>query len=475
MIDIDNLTVKKLHELYINKELSVSEVIDAYKNRIQEKNPELNAFLEVYSDIEQYVKIAQEKIDNGSATFLTGVPIAIKDNLLWKGHNVSAASKILQGYVAEYSSPVVESILREGAVIMGRTNMDEFAMGASTENSAFGPTKNPIDVSRVPGGSSGGSAAAVAAGMVLCAIGSDTGGSIRQPAAFCNVVGMKPTYGTVSRYGLIAMSSSLDQIGPFAKNVTDAEILFNALNDIDPHDSTLVPLLKRESNKKDFEKIVGVPYSFIKEGVDEEVTIAFNKSIEALKRAGYEIKDIELPLTPMSLAVYYILMPAEVSSNLARFDGIRYGAKTGNNVNTLDDFYKDIRTNLFGPEVRRRSILGAFILSHGYYDAYYGKAISLQKAIKIEFQKAFKDVGAIILPTSPTLPFKFGEKSNSPLEMYLADLFTAPANIAGIPGISVPVPNEKSNLPVGVQVLSPDFNEANMFKVALEIENLSNI
>ncbi len=473
MIELEKLTIKKLHEMYVSKTVTVSEVVSAYMQNIKEKNEELNVYLEVFSDTEEYIKIAQEKIDNGTASFLTGVPVAIKDNMLWQGHHVTSASKMLVGYVANYSSPVILKLLEEGAIIMGRTNMDEFAMGASTENSAFGPTKNPIDTSLVPGGSSGGSAAAVAANMALCAIGSDTGGSIRQPAAFCGVVGMKPTYGFVTRYGLIAMASSLDQIGPFAKNCTDAEILFNALNFYDKNDSTLIPMEKREVMKKASGKKIGVPYSFIEKGVDAEVKDAFDKTISGLKAQGYEIVDTKLPTTPLSLAVYYILMPAEVSSNLARFDGIRYGNKPDPApINSITDFYKNVKTNLFGAEVRRRCILGAFILSHGYYDAYYNKAIALQSAIKKEFAEAFNDVDFIMMPTTPTLPFKLGEKSGDPLAMYLADLFTAPANIAGLPAISVPVKFNESSLPVGVQVISKEGSDFNLFTIGTDIENL---
>ena len=473
MIEIEKLTIKKLHEMYISGQVTVKEVVDAYLKNIDLKNKDLNVYLEVFSDTDEYVKIAQEKINNKTASFLTGVPVAIKDNLLWKGHRVSSASKMLEGYVATYSSPVVEKLLEEGVIILGRTNMDEFAMGASTENSAFGPTKNPLDTSRVPGGSSGGSAAAVAANMALCAIGSDTGGSIRQPAAFCGVVGMKPTYGYVTRFGLIAMASSLDQIGPFAKDCVDAEILFNALNFYDKNDATLVPMDKREELKRPIGRKIGIPHSFIKEGVDGEITTAFDRAVKDLESNGYEIVPVELPLTPLSLAVYYILMPAEVSSNLARFDGIRYGGEPKDGVvNSIMDFYKNVRTDLFGAEVRRRSILGAFILSHGYYDAYYNKAIKLQNAIKDEFTKAFEDVDFVMLPTTPSLPFKFGEKSSDPLAMYLADLFTAPANIAELPAISVPVNTNSEQLPVGIQIIAPKGNDSSLFQIGSIIEKL---
>ncbi len=471
MIDLNNLTIKNLHEMYTSKSVTVREVVDAYKQNIIDKNQDLNVYLEVFDDIDEQVKRAEEIFTNGKANFMTGVPLAIKDNMLYKGHRVSSASKMLENYVATYSSPVIEKLIESGAVILGRTNMDEFAMGASTENSGFGVTKNPLDTTLVPGGSSGGSAAAVAANMALCAIGSDTGGSIRQPAAFCGVVGMKPTYGTVSRYGLIAMASSLDQIGPFAKNTEDAEILFNFLNFYDKNDATVIPMDKRNAERTEFRKRIGVPKSFIAEGVDTKVMEYFNKTIDTLKNSGYEIVDVDLPLTPLSLAVYYILMPAEVSSNLARFDSIRYGSVDNVDSASVSDFYKHNRSKFLGAEARRRSILGAFILSHGYYDAYYNKAIKIQKAITKEFMEAFKDVDAIMLPTTPTMPFKIGEKSDSPLSMYLADLFTAPANIAGLPAISVPVQTE-NNLKVGIQIIAPKFADKILFSLGSEIEKL---
>lgn len=471
MIDINNLNIKELHKLYNEKKVTVKEIVDLYLENIKTKNPDINAYLEVYNDIDDYVKIAQDKIDKGEATFLTGVPVAIKDNMLFKGHIVSAGSKMLENYVAPYTSSTVQSLLNQGVVIIGRTNMDEFAMGSSTESSSYGITKNPLDTSLVPGGSSGGSAAAVAMNGALISFGSDTGGSIRQPAAFCGLVGLKPTYGTVSRHGLIAMSSSLDQIGPISKNVDDAEIAFEALNDMDTMDSTLTSINTRNKFKKEFKKRIGIPRDFIKDGVDENIMKVFNKTVESLKNNGYEIKDISLPLTPLSLAVYYVLMPAEVSSNLARFDGIRFGFHPEDMEMNLNDMYENIRTNGFGKEVRRRCILGSFILSHGYYDAYYNKAVLLKKAITNEFINAFNNVDIILLPTTPGMPFKFGEKSGSPLAMYLADLFTAPGNISGIPGISIPVKGEDL-IPVGIQALAAHFNEEHLFTIGRDIEKI---
>jgi aspartyl-tRNA(Asn)/glutamyl-tRNA(Gln) amidotransferase subunit A len=473
MIDLNTLSIKALHELYINKKISVAEVVDLYIKNIEEKNKDINAYVEVFTDLDEYIKIAQDKINNGTATFLTGVPIAIKDNMLFKDHIASAGSNMLKNYIASYSSPVVAELVQQGVIILGRTNMDEFAMGSSTETSYYGNTLNPLDITRVPGGSSGGSAAAVAGDMALVSLGSDTGGSIRQPAAFCNLVGMKPTYGTVSRYGLIAMASSLDQIGPMAKTVDDAEILFNALCIPDDHDNTLVLASKRNQYKKEFKKRIGIPRDFIKQGLDQIVESGFEKTLKGLENMGYEIVDISLPLTPLSLAVYYVIQPAEVSSNLGRFDGLRFGYHPENVINDLNEYYKNVRTNGFGNEVKNRCILGAFILSHGYYDAYYRKAITLQNAIKQEFINAFKNIDIILLPTTPGLPFKFGEKSNDPLAMYLEDLFTAPGNIAGIPGISVPMNVDGSKLPIGIQAYAGHFNDEHLFIIGRDIEKIN--
>ncbi len=473
MIDLNTLSIKELHKLYTNKEITVAQVVDLYIKNIEEKNKDINAYIEVFTDLDKYINIAQYKINNGTATFLTGVPIAIKDNMLFKDHIASAGSNMLKNYIAGYSSPVVEELLQQGAVILGRTNMDEFAMGSSTETSYYGNTLNPLDTSRVPGGSSGGSAASVAGNMALVSLGSDTGGSIRQPAAFCNLVGMKPTYGTVSRYGLIAMASSLDQIGPMAKTVDDAEILFNAICTPDKNDTTLVLASKRNQYKKEFKKRIGIPRDFIKQGLNQIVEDGFEKTLKGLKDMGYDIVDINLPLTPLSLAVYYVIQPAEVSSNLGRFDGLRFGYHPQDTVNDLNEYYKNVRTNGFGKEVKNRCILGAFILSHGYYDAYYNKAISLQKSIKSEFVNAFKDIDIILLPTSPGLPFKFGEKSNDPLAMYLEDLFTAPGNIAGIPGISVPMKVADSEIPIGIQAYAGHFNDEHLFIIGRDIEKIS--
>ncbi len=468
MIDINNLTIEKAHESLSKGEYTVTDLINAYLEVIKNKNEDINAYLEVYSDIEYQTKIAEQMFKDGSATLMTGIPIALKDNMLFEGHIASAGSKILENYKATYSAGIVNQLRDKGVVFLGRTNMDEFAMGSSTETSAYGNTKNPLDTSRVPGGSSGGSVAALSMNGALVTLGSDTGGSIRQPAAFCGLVGLKPTYGAVSRYGIISMGSSLDQVGPFGKNVRDTEILFEAINDYDCHDSTSV---KKEDRAKilPLKKKIGVPRSFLSgEGIEPEIIKNFEENCQKLKEAGYELVDISLPLIKYSLAVYYIISPAEVSSNLARYDGIRYGLhEDGAN---LYEVYTKSRGKGFGKEVRRRILLGTYILSHGYYDAYYNTAIKVRKAIKEELSKAFLDVDAIITPTSPFMPFKFGEKLKDPVGMYLSDLFSVPANIADIPAISVPAGKNNEGLPFGLHIMAPLFREDILFTIGKDFE-----
>jgi len=443
-MDIQSLTIEQASGMLKKGEMTSVSLVSACLKNIEEKNKELNIFLEVFDDALEQAKKADEIVKSGKGTRLTGIPIAIKDNILITGRKVSAGSKMLENYTASYDAFVIKKLKEAGAVLIGRTNMDEFAMGSSTETSAFGPVKNPIDPTRVPGGSSGGSAAAVASGMCLGALGSDTGGSIRQPASFCGIVGMKPSYGAVSRNGLIALTSSLDQIGPFAKNSEDARIIFDCIVGKDENDSTSIDLnFGIQKNK-----IIGVPREWLKEGVDKEVLENFEKSLEKLKKAGYEIKDISLPYSKYALAVYYIITPAEVSTNLSRLDGVRYGLrKEGENV---FDTYSKSRSAGFGIETRRRIILGTYVLSHGYYDAYYNKAWKVRYAIEKEFQNIFKEVDFVMTPTTPTPAFKFGEKSD-PLQMYLCDIFTVPANIAGIPSISIPSGFSKEGLPTAVQ------------------------
>lgn len=421
---------------------------------IKNKDKDIHAFLEVFEDSASNI--------NGP---LSGKTVAIKDNILYEGHRASAGSKILENFVAPYDATVVKKLKDAGATIVGRTNMDEFAMGSSTETSAYGVTRNPHDLDRVPGGSSGGSAAAVSAGLVDFALGSDTGGSIRQPAAFCGVVGFKPTYGRISRYGLIAMASSLDQIGPFTKTVTDAELLYNVLKGEDRFDSTTISDDTYEMGKK-FSKVIGVPRAFVDaEGVDESVKKNFEEALGKFKSLGYEVRDIELPHIKYSLSVYYILMPAEVSSNLARFDGVKYGLhKDG--ANGIEDYFKT-RGAGFGKEARRRIILGTYVLSSGYYDEYYGSALAMKRLIQDEFKDAFKEIDLILTPTTPTPAFKIGEKTSDPLSMYLADIFTVPANIAGLPSISLPSGLD-GVLPLGIELTAGLGREDNLFTAGKE-------
>jgi aspartyl-tRNA(Asn)/glutamyl-tRNA(Gln) amidotransferase subunit A len=458
MIDTLNLTIVSAREALKRGDFSARELTEACLKNIKEKDGDIHAFLEVFDD-------ALEQADKVDISLpLGGIPIAIKDNILFKDHKASAGSKILENYRATYDSTVVRKLKEAGAVIIGRTNCDEFAMGSSTENSAYGPTKNPLDLTRVPGGSSGGSAAAVAAGMVIASIGSDTGGSIRQPAAFTGVVGMKPTYGRVSRSGLIAMASSLDQIGPFTKTIEDAEIVYDVLRGKDPLDSTTIDNSTYEPTKK--KKVVGVPRSFFEEYLDKSVLENFEKSLEKFRSMGYEVRDVELPHLKFSLAVYYILMPAEVSSNLARFDGVKFGLHVDGD-NSIDDYFKT-RGVGFGKEVRRRVILGTYVLSSGYYDAFYGQAESMRRAIRREVREVFKKVDVILTPTTPTPAFKFGEKSD-PLSMYLEDIFTVPANITGCPSVSIPS-GEVDGLPLGVLLTADLGNEEVLFDTAKDFE-----
>ncbi len=477
-MDISKLTIKEARKLLDTKKISVKELVEEYLKNIEDKNKELNVFLEVYDDVLKQAEEAQKIIDEGGALELTGIPLAVKDNILIKGRKASAASKMLQNYQATYTATAVQKLIDQKAVFMGRTNMDEFAMGSSTENSSFGVTKNPYDISRVAGGSSGGSATAVASNMALGALGSDTGGSIREPASFCGVVGLKPTYGSVSRYGLMAMGSSLDVIGPISKTVTDNEIIFNAIKGRDKMDSTSIPhsdFVSTSPNLGEVKKIkIGVPYHILnQEGISNEVKKNFDTSVERMKKLGFEIKDIKLPNMDKSLAVYYIIMPAEVSSNMARYDGIKYGLSL--EAENLLDVYKKTRGEGFGREVRRRIILGAYILSSGYYDAYYSKAMMVRKIIQDEFKEAFKGVDVIFTPTTPSPAWKIGEKT-SPLENYLADIFTVTANIAGIPAISLPsgyvkISDNESELPLGVQLMSSHKNEDVLFKIGKKFLN----
>ncbi|MEK7182188.1 MAG: Asp-tRNA(Asn)/Glu-tRNA(Gln) amidotransferase subunit GatA [Patescibacteria group bacterium] len=464
--------IKEAHKHLIDGDFSSEELTKECLKIIKEKNKNINAYLEVFE--ESALKQADEadkKIKEGNCTELTGIPLAIKDNILIKGKKVSAGSKILEGYTATYDATVIEKLKNAGAVFLGRTNMDEFAMGSSTETSAFGVTRNPLDTERVPGGSSGGSASAVAMNSCLGALGSDTAGSIRQPSSFCGLVGLKPTYGSVSRNGLIALGSSLDVIGPIAKTVSDVEIIFNIIKGKDELDSTSISQNHKISKSQNQEeKTIGVP-SFVNEidGLDNFTKNNFNESVKKLEKLGYKIKEISLPNIKYAVPAYYIFLPAEASANLARFDGVRYGLHE-NGKNGIDDYFKT-RGAGFGKEVRRRIIIGTYVLSAGYYDAYYNKAQTVRELIKKDFEEAFKEVDAIITPTTTGPAFKIGEKINDPIKMYLEDIFTGPANHAGLPAISIPSNkkpdgNFESGLPLGLQIIASHTREDVLFEIS---------
>jgi len=466
-IDLKSLTIKKAHEAMKNGEYTPLELADAYLEVIKEKNDELNIFLEIFNDVPEQAKHAGVMFKNGEAGAMTGIPVGIKDNILFEGHKASAASKILEGYTATYDSTVVRKLREAGAVILGRLNMDEFAMGASTENSAYGPTKNPVDPERVPGGSSGGSAAAVAANMCLASLGSDTAGSIRQPSALCGVVGLKPTYGNVSRSGLIALGSSLDVIGPIAMNVEDVEIVYECIKGEDRMDSTSKPesLYERKEIGK---PVIGIPRHFLKmDGVNEKVLENFANAEDKLKTLGYEVKDVQLTNARYAVPAYYIILPAEASANLARFDGVKYGLHVGGE-NLIEDYSKT-RGAGFGPEVKRRILIGAYVLSAGYSDAYYNKATAVRDLIAQDYKDAFKEVDVILTPTTAGPAFKLGEKVNDPVAMYLEDVFTVPANHVGLPAISIPsgtVSVDGKNLPLGVHFVAPHQREDLLLKIS---------
>ena len=464
MPELNKLTIADAQAKMEAGEITAVNLARACLAEIEKRNQELNIFLEVFSDVEAQAARADERRKAGEKHPLLGIPLAVKDNILIEGRVASASSKMLEHYVATYDATVIKKLKDAGAVFIGRTNMDEFAMGGSTENSAFGPTKNPVDPTRVPGGSSGGSAAAVAAHMALGALGTDTGGSIREPAAFCGLVGMKPTYGVVSRSGLIAMGSSLDQAGPLTRSVADAEAIFNTIRGQDPLDSTSIT--DTTYPKPTATKKIGVPRHLLAQGVDADILAAFEQSLEKFKANGYELVDIELPSAALALSVYYVIMPAEVSTNLARFDGVRYGLSLKGS--SLVDDYATTRAAGFGAEVRRRIMLGTYVLSAGYYDAYYGKAVALRDAIAKEYSAALAGVDAIAVPTAPSVAPKLGEKSD-PLSMYLLDVFTVTANITGHPALSVPM-GTVNNLPVGLQLTTAMGSEATLFALGKLLE-----
>ncbi len=479
-MNLKNSTIEEIQRGLGKKEFSAFELTKFYLDAIAEHDTDIGAYLFVdeYGALEQAknadVRIAKEE----RLPPLTGVPMGIKDNILINGKPATAGSKILESYRAPYNATVVERLTSNGAVFLGKTNLDEFAMGTSTEHSAFHITKNPHDTTRVPGGSSGGSAAAVAANLAVAALGSDTGGSIRQPASFCGVVGLKPTYGAVSRFGLIALGSSLDQIGPLTKTVRDSRIIFDAIKGADPHDATSRQASTEPTKTHSLDKIkamkIGLPEEYFDDGLAPEVRSAIEKSIADLKSVGISFKKMSLPNTKYAISAYYIIMPAEASTNLARYDNIRYTKRVQNDNDILSTYIKN-RTSGFGEEARRRIMLGNFVLSAGHYDAYYKKAQDVRRLIRREFDSAFRDVDAILTPVTPTTAFKIGEKIEDPLEMYLADIFTVSANLSGLPGLSVPVRNSTNELPVNFQLIGNEFREDIILSIGEIYEQLHGI
>ncbi len=468
-MELYELTVHELIEKLDKKEITPEEIVNSYSKRIDEKESEIGAFV-TRTDKEALEKA---KVVNREKSKFAGIPIGIKDNMCTKGVKTTCSSKMLENFVSPYDATVIEKLNNEEIISLGKLNMDEFAMGASTEYSAFKTTRNPWNLNTVPGGSSGGSAAAVASQMVPWALGSDTGGSIRQPASLCGVVGLKPTYGLVSRYGLVAFASSLDQIGPITKDVEDAAMLLNVLAGHDEKDSTSANVEKKDYTKslvKDVKGLkIGVPKEFFGEGINEEVKQKVEDAIEEYKKQGAIVEECTLDIANEALAVYYITACAEASSNLGRFDGIRYGYRTKNFTN-LKDIYKNSRSEAFGAEVKRRIILGTYVLSSGYYDAYYKKAQKVRTIIKQEFEKLFENYDILITPTSPTVAYEVGTKSNNPLEMYLADLCTVSVNIAGLPGISIPCGVDKNGMPIGMQLIGKAFDEETLIRAAYTYE-----
>jgi aspartyl-tRNA(Asn)/glutamyl-tRNA(Gln) amidotransferase subunit A len=455
------------------REISARDICGSVYKRIEAVEDRIRAYVTVTREkAMEMAEQADKEIVAGRKKSLSGIPIAVKDNMCTKGILTTCASKILSNFIPPYESTVTSRLLENGYVLSGKTNMDEFAMGSSTENSGFHTTRNPWDIERIPGGSSGGSAAAVAADECIAALGSDTGGSIRQPASFCGVVGLKPTYGRVSRYGLVAFASSLDQIGPITKNVTDSAILLNVISGRDTQDSTSAPVEAPDFTSVLGKEIrglrIGIPGEYFIEGIDPEVEQAVRNAIRQLESLGAIPVEISLPHSGYAVAAYYILATSEASSNLARYDGVKYGIRAEGK--DLMDMYMKSRAQGFGPEVKRRIMLGTYTLSSGYYDAYYRKAQQVRTLIKNDFENAFKNVDLIVTPTSPTAAFKTGEKTDDPLQMYLADIFTISVNLAGVPGISIPCGFTSGNLPVGLQLIGKHFDEATLLQAAYAYE-----
>ena len=468
-MELYELTVHELIEKLDKNEITSEDIVKSYSKRIEEKEDDVQAFITITT--EEALEKAK-KIDRAKGK-LAGIPVGIKDNMCTKGVKTTCASKMLENFVAPYDATVVEKMNEEDMISLGKLNMDEFAMGSSTEHSAFKKTRNPWNLNKVPGGSSGGSAAAVAAGMVPWALGSDTGGSIRQPASLCGVVGLKPTYGLVSRYGVVAYGSSLDQIGPITKDVEDSALLLNVISGYDEKDSTSANIEKKDYTKalkNDVKGLkIGIPKEYFGEGINEEVKEALEKAINEYKEMGAIVEECSVPIADYALPTYYIIADAEASSNLGRFDGIRYGYRT-KNYESLRDIFVNSRTEAFGEEVKSRIILGTYVLSSGYYDAYYKKAQQVRTIVKKEFDKAFEKYDILIIPTSPVVAFDIGSKSNNPLEMYLADVCTVPVNVAGLPGISIPCGVDKEGMPIGMQIIGKQFSEETILNAAYTYE-----
>jgi aspartyl-tRNA(Asn)/glutamyl-tRNA(Gln) amidotransferase subunit A len=474
--------IRELHTQLINKERTAVEIAEETLERIHNLEPKLHSFLAVTADMAiAQAKAVDDKIAKGEEIgLLAGIPVAIKDNMCTKGIRTTCGSKILENFIPPYESTVTQKLAESGAVIVGKTNMDEFAMGSSTENSAYQVTANPWDIERVPGGSSGGSAAAVAAEEAVVSLGSDTGGSIRQPASLCGIVGLKPTYGLVSRYGLVAYASSLDQIGPFGRTVEDAAILLKEIAGYDPKDSTSLkveipdyPKLLQPNFRSRGVLRIGVIKETFGEGLDTVVEDAVTKALDVLQGLGAEIHVISCPRFRYGLPTYYIIAPSEASANLARYDGVKYGVRS-ENADNLMNMYTSTRAEGFGAEVKRRIMLGTYALSAGYYDAYYLKAQKVRTLIKQDFQRAFEQVDVLICPTAPTTAFKAGEKTSDPLSMYLSDLMTIPVNLAGLPGLSIPCGFDEKGLPIGMQLISKVLREELLFQVAYAYEQATN-
>ena len=471
--EFKNLTIHESRKMLDSREISSKELTNIFLERIENVDQLTNAYITVTKDFAlEQADIADEKIRVGEQKPLTGIPMQLKDNMSTAGIKTTCASKMLENYIPSYNCTVADRLFSEGAILLGKGNLDEFAMGSSTENSYYYSTANPWDLERVPGGSSGGPAAAVSADECLFSLGSDTGGSIRQPAALCGVVGMKPTYGVVSRFGLIAFASSLDQIGPITKNVQDSAIVLNAISGYDPKDSTSIKNVSQDyvsnlnSNVSGMK--LGVPKEYFPDGMEEGVKKSVYQAIEQFKKLGVEIKEVSLPHTDYALAVYYIIAPSEAAANLARYDGVKFGFSSKGDLEDIFDDIETTRQGGFGEEVKRRIMIGTYALSAGYYDAYYLKAQKIRTIIREEFNQVFKDVDALITPTSPTVAFKLGEVID-PLQMYLNDVFTQPANIAGLPSISIPC-GISEGLPVGVQLMSSPMNDSTVLNLAYAFE-----